>query len=486
VLKFSKIISRTTLLFTVCLCTITSSLAQEEISRFDHYNPNNWAVNSGFSMTHPEKDEFMVYLTDDRYMHLYFLDSLQRVFRKIQVEKTRRAYDEPIGKMVSKEGYTFYFHDRKEKRVASLTFDPKVGQITRYGEYEVPLKRAEIITSFPYNDRMMMLVLEKRDGVLTLYELGSEVIKSTTINPEKLGIVDAEGQPLSLRRELRENGIEAVAILEQKLAPGVRKNTEPFKVFRYDDQLQWLIDTSSERSQLVTISLQNFEVTTSSFPKPSIEKETMLASQSTLYKNLLGQSFFGKNKVAIKVLDLETETVVEASEWDQFDAEKYHSYTKKGVAMQYPALMKRVWFERIADYPQAIAFRDTPNGILLEVGSWKKPQDTHVDPMLQTLYLFGAVGGLIAMSINNHTNPGLMNLGTHYAGTSYVLEVPIDWKGHETKEYDPTDVLYKITGILDEVKGTQLLSLEERSEGYLLGIWNPEVEVISLRFVPFH
>ena len=186
-------------------------------------------------------------------------DAYQKELEKIQVEKTRRAYDEPIGKMVSKEGYTFYFHDRKEKRVASLTFDPKVGQITRYGEYEVPLKRAEIITSFPYNDRMMMLVLEKRDGVLTLYELGSEVIKSTTINPEKLGIVDAEGQPLSLRRELRENGIEAVAILEQKLAPGVRKNTEPFKVFRYDDQLQWLIDTSSERSQLVTISLQNFE-----------------------------------------------------------------------------------------------------------------------------------------------------------------------------------------------------------------------------------
>ncbi|MDC7994824.1 hypothetical protein [Altibacter sp. HG106] len=466
-------------------CVLVTTYAQEEISRFDHYNPNNWPVNSGFSMTHPEKDEFMVYLTDDRYMHLYFLDSLQRVFRKIQVEKTRRAYDEPIGKLVSKEGYTFYFHDRKEKRVASLTFDPKVGQITRYGEYEVPLKLAEIITSFPYNDHMMMLVLQKKEGVLALYELGDAVVRSTLINPEALGIVDAAGKALSLRRELRENAIEAVAIQERKLSPGVRKNTERFKIFRFDDQLQWLIDISPEQSQLVTVSLETFKISTVSYPKPKLANEKQLASQSTLYKNLLGQAFFGKNKVAIKVIDLETETVLEASEWDEFEAEKFDSYTKKGVAMKYPALMKRVWFERIADHPQAIAFKDTPNGIVLEVGSWKKPQDTHVDPMLQTLYLFGAVGGLIAMSINNHTNPGLINLGTHFAGTSYVLEVPIEWEGHETKEFDPSSVLYKITDILDEVKGTQLLSLEERPEGYLLGIWDPEVEVISLRFISF-
>lgn len=290
------------------------------------WGQNPWAyldtkygeVNSFPKNIIPIVDEFTgntsILVEHPKYSQFCLFDTRQQVLSEVKVEKLNRKAGHFVGSSVLESTYGLVYRNNSNSKFELVYVDYDT-QSVEIKTLDLNLKRNYFIESFEDNGKLYLLSIVKNSSVLKLYELNVEgEVKEHTIDLSAETFKKRNGFETTLYYLLTNKEIPSKTLstsIAYNVPNALEKASAVNKVYYNNEILSLTNDALASHTNLIQVSLKDFEYSYVKIPKKGFEKEELRAeSNSFLLDNYVFTAYATTDKLVIGMYDLEVDSYV--------------------------------------------------------------------------------------------------------------------------------------------------------------------------------
>lgn len=428
----------------------SSLFAQIEIASFKNFlKENSTDIKDVIPVVNTKNNDLAILIADAKNVYAYKFNDEFKLTGQLSSETKKRKYKILLGSSIYGNEYKIFLTNKSNTQFASVSFsfNDKKNTIKEFllpsGQtfiQTVSLKNKFYIISGNKMDGSIYLNYLNEDGNLQYIPLDIAELKLLNKKNKKVRVVDLllpfNYSPIKKFEENTPNSIESVS--------------ETAKMYLKDDNLIISFDNNENTTQLFTVNLTNYKVSTVTFNKPlSNVKSGRKKTNSFIFDDKIAVVAATKNILSMYILDYSTGNFIKEYAVNQ-DEEILFKNTpiiqKGGFYNGYRELEKtKKFLRKITAGKIGVSVIKNKNTYLLTLGGYVE-QRTAAPMMMGG---FGGIGGAIAsvgsVNVNLFFNPTMFAYNSFTNTKSTQIECLFDTNFEHIKDAEvPKNIFDKI------------------------------------------
>ncbi len=371
-------------------------LGQEKLGEIQHsLKKSSKKVRGSLSIVNHKNNDIATFISDKNSIYCYLTNSEFKIKHQLKLKRNKR-FSGIVGKMFTKNKYTFIVSNKHVKSFDQIEFDFKT-DTAYYKNDRFYSKGMTLLQTVNMGNKSHLLFFKQKTSELvvkTYFNNGSSTLKTFNLKSKKLLLNDTKETSLSKLlfnilyndytiTKLHSLELENYNIKKNKLqAIPIESATDFNKLYASDNTIKIILDKNKFYTQILSLNLKNETLSLKKIKKPFFSTASKnKTTNSFLFNDLLFTTGCTKNQLKVNVHNLIDNSLVKNFSLDlkkPFPFENYqmiikgNKYTKPKYRKK---LLKNLLYGDIG-----ILVDKQPNGYLITIGG-KKPA-TLDNPMI--------------------------------------------------------------------------------------------------------
>lgn len=327
-------------------------------------------------------------------------------------------YAELMGYGLSDKTYFCYLTTSNNKNIFCQSFDLNKREVT-LKSFRLEFEKEKLLSKITVDNVFYMVTLMKNSSLLNLYIFKNGSMDKKTIDLSSKRFLDRNNKAVSLWEifsiETPSEPPFSLRDITQKTLPSLVLNADKRKLYGYDNQLIFSMDTNKKFTQTFSINLNDFSVSQKVYSQPYIEDKIISddntqidnytqSSNSILFNDLLIQMRADDNVMKFSIKNLSGEEIksLEVINGQGVSFKNSEIYQEKGKVHTLKLIDKPEQFvNKLNGLNVSVSLQESSNNILLTIGGISVPNSA--DGIMIGGMLGGVTGAVIGAAISSNS-----------------------------------------------------------------------------------
>ncbi len=360
-----------------------SVFSQQEVTALDiNLSPGTQVL----EVTQKNQKQISLFFHGGGKTKLLTLDQQFKIADSLSVNNSNEVrYADLIGYGLSDKNYFCYLASQNNKNIFCQHFDLNSHQVT-LKSFRLEFEKEKILAKISIEDVFFIVALTKNSSLLNLYSFKNGLMDKKTIDLSSKRFLDLNNKVANLwdiiSKETPCEGAFYFQTITDKSLPSLVLNANKRKLYGYDNQLIFSLDTNRKFTQTFSVNLNDFSVAQKVYSQPYFEdKITQDDNPETYYSSQSSTSFLSKNhciqmriedkivKLSIKKVSGEEIKSLEINSGQEVSFKNSEIYIEKSDAQNLKTIDKPDQFvKKLNGLNAAVSLQESKDKFLLTLG----------------------------------------------------------------------------------------------------------------------
>lgn len=260
-------------------------------------------VKQTYTLFDEKNNDFSIFLEDSDHVCAFYYNNKLENLASIKAKALPKKYKYFLGYSVNNLDQNLYFSNSQKSKFGlySFNFDNNKAEEE---ELDLEIENETFLQSISNNNKFYLLTITNNSSILNFYSFDNKEVKRNQLDLSETVFINSkyEGVPLSKVLDTNSNG--CLAKVEQNNPTPIKMAFSFSKLYVVDNNVIITVDKSDDITQIITISLNDFEFDVQSVKQPEINEETIFKlSNSFLINDFLFQIISTRNKMVLNIKD---------------------------------------------------------------------------------------------------------------------------------------------------------------------------------------